>query len=111
MFNKFRSFDDGLDSCVTSVYRKPIAADGAPTTWLRHPMYVDGHLTVHLSILLQAELSQKRLGRAGKLTALLGNEVGRWEETTAQITQQLAMLVGDAFLSAACVSYYGAFTG
>lgn len=60
---------------------------------------------------LQADLSQKRLGRAGKLTSLLGDELVRWQETVDELGDKLTLLVGDALISAACISYTGAFTG
>jgi dynein heavy chain len=60
---------------------------------------------------LQAELSALRLNRAGILTQLLGSEVGRWGVTAEEIGLQLKLLTGDTFLSAASISYLGAFTG
>lgn len=59
----------------------------------------------------QAELTKKRLERAGKLTSGLADEGVRWQSTADQITTQVKLLVGDVFLSAACIAYYGAFTG
>ncbi len=59
----------------------------------------------------QAELCEKRLVRAGKLTSALGDEAIRWGETAEVISKNLERLVGDVFLASACVSYYGAFTG
>ena len=57
------------------------------------------------------ELSEKRLVRAGKLTSALGDEAVRWDETSKKIGEDMVLLIGDVFLGAACVSYYGAFTG
>ena len=34
----------------------------------------------------------------------------RWEESVAQFEIQINNVVGDVFISAACVAYYGAFT-
>ncbi len=60
---------------------------------------------------LQADLSARRLGRAGKLTALLNDELLRWGEEAEALSDKLSRIVGDAFLSAAVISYMGAFTG
>ena len=35
----------------------------------------------------------------------------RWKETADDLGHQTDLLVGDVFLSAACISYFGAFTG
>lgn len=59
----------------------------------------------------QADLSHRRLGRAGKLTALLGDEMARWGAQAGELAQRLALLPGDALLAAACITYTGAFTG
>jgi hypothetical protein len=60
---------------------------------------------------LQAELTRKRLERAGKLTSGLADEGVRWQHTVGVMDGQIERLVGDVFLGAACISYYGAFTG
>ena len=49
--------------------------------------------------------------RAGKLTHALADEGVRWQQTADTIQLQTDMLVGDVFLSSACIAYYGAFTG
>ncbi|KAG2448089.1 hypothetical protein HYH02_007114 [Chlamydomonas schloesseri] len=59
----------------------------------------------------QADLTRKRLERAGKLTSGLADEGVRWKATAENIGEQLIKLVGDVFLSSACIAYYGAFTG
>ncbi len=59
----------------------------------------------------QADLTRKRLERAGKLTSGLADEGVRWFATAEAIGEQLVKLVGDVFLAAACIAYYGAFTG
>ncbi|KAH3860157.1 hypothetical protein DPMN_023048 [Dreissena polymorpha] len=51
-----------------------------------------------------------RLKRAAKLTTALGDEQVRWGETVEQFNIQIGNVVGDVFVSAACVAYYGAFT-
>jgi hypothetical protein len=60
---------------------------------------------------LQVDLTRKRLERAGKLTSGLADEGIRWQATADQLQTQTELLVGDVFLSAACIAYYGAFTG
>ena len=59
----------------------------------------------------QADLCQARLARAGKLTSALGDEQVNWTDLSVSLTGQLEKLVGDVFLSAACVAYVGPFTG
>ncbi|XP_060075174.1 dynein axonemal heavy chain 6-like [Ylistrum balloti] len=51
-----------------------------------------------------------RLKRAAKLTTALGDEQVRWDETVKDFNKQIGNVVGDVFVSAACVAYYGAFT-
>ncbi|KAJ9522811.1 hypothetical protein QJQ45_019799, partial [Haematococcus lacustris] len=63
------------------------------------------------SLQQQADLSGKRLGRAEKLISALGDESVRWKATAEDLGDRMLLLVGDVFLSAACVSYLGAFTG
>ncbi|KAK7883891.1 hypothetical protein WMY93_027014 [Mugilogobius chulae] len=55
-------------------------------------------------------LTQARLTRAGKLTSALGDEQVRWSESVAQFEQEIINIVGNVFIAAACVAYYGAFT-
>eukprot|EP00744_Colponema_vietnamica_P002637 GILI01004106.1.p1 GENE.GILI01004106.1~~GILI01004106.1.p1 ORF type:complete len:1989 (+),score=654.53 GILI01004106.1:157-5967(+) len=59
----------------------------------------------------EAKLTADRLSRAGKLTSGLVDEQIRWKETVEIFKQEIEALVGDVFLSAACISYYGPFTG
>ena len=53
----------------------------------------------------------KRMGRAEKLVVLLADEGVRWKQTVENITVEIEQLVGNVFLSCACISYTGAFTG
>ncbi|ELK30056.1 Dynein heavy chain 6, axonemal [Myotis davidii] len=55
-------------------------------------------------------LTKARLIRAGKLTAALGDEKVRWEETINKFDEELSNIIGNVFIAAACVAYYGAFT-
>nr|KAF6307771.1 dynein axonemal heavy chain 6 [Myotis myotis] len=55
-------------------------------------------------------LTKARLTRAGKLTAALGDEKVRWEETINKFDEELSNIIGNVFIAAACVAYYGAFT-
>ena len=63
--------------------------------------------------ILKAEMEQckNRLTRAEKLTVLLADEGIRWGQTANIIQSDLEKLVGNAFLSAASISYVGPFTG
>ena len=59
----------------------------------------------------EAQLTKDRLDRAAKLTSGLSDEGVRWKAAVERYDAQLKALVGDVLLSAACISYYGAFTG
>lgn len=59
----------------------------------------------------QEELTHKRLERAQQLTSALSEESVRWKQTADALGEKMQLLVGDVFLSAACISYQGAFTG
>jgi len=54
---------------------------------------------------------QARMGRAEKLVVLLADEAVRWKETVEVLDVDITQLVGNVFLSCACISYFGAFTG
>ncbi|XP_022090689.1 dynein heavy chain 6, axonemal-like isoform X2 [Acanthaster planci] len=51
-----------------------------------------------------------RLKRAGKLTTALGDEQGRWQESVQEFEKEIGNVVGNVFVAAACVAYFGAFT-
>ncbi|KAM7536598.1 hypothetical protein Aperf_G00000086397 [Anoplocephala perfoliata] len=55
-------------------------------------------------------LTAARLKRAAKLTAALLSEQEHWRESIGIYDAQLGNVVGDVFIAAACVAYYGAFT-
>ncbi|TRY65354.1 hypothetical protein DNTS_005929 [Danionella cerebrum] len=55
-------------------------------------------------------LTEARLGRSGKLTSALGDEQLRWQESIAVFEQEIHNVIGNVFIGAACVAYYGAFT-
>ncbi|KAM6471116.1 dynein axonemal heavy chain 6 [Liasis olivaceus] len=55
-------------------------------------------------------LTQARLTRAGRLTAALGDEQVRWEESILNFEAEISNITGNVFIAAACVAYYGAFT-
>ena len=59
----------------------------------------------------EIELCRQKLVRAEKLVGLLDSEHGRWQENIQILDGRIKQLVGDVFVSAACVSYYGPFTG
>jgi dynein heavy chain len=54
---------------------------------------------------------EKRMGRAEKLVVLLEDEGIRWKDTVEIMKREIEELVGNVFISAACISYFGAFTG
>lgn len=62
---------------------------------------------------LEAKMNRSaaQMGRAEKLVVLLADEGVRWNETVGSISGKIERLVGDIFISCACISYYGAFTG
>uniref|UniRef100_A0A803SX01 Dynein axonemal heavy chain 6 n=1 Tax=Anolis carolinensis TaxID=28377 RepID=A0A803SX01_ANOCA len=55
-------------------------------------------------------LTQARLTRAGRLTAALGDEQVRWEESILNFEAEIPNVIGNVFIASACVAYYGAFT-
>jgi dynein heavy chain len=55
--------------------------------------------------------SSKRMARAEKLVVLLADEGVRWGESVKVLDEEITKLVGDVFVSCACISYFGAFTG
>uniref|UniRef100_A0A672Z7Z9 Uncharacterized protein n=1 Tax=Sphaeramia orbicularis TaxID=375764 RepID=A0A672Z7Z9_9TELE len=55
-------------------------------------------------------LTEARLTRAGKLTSALGDEQVRWDQSVDQFDQEIINVIGNVFIAAACVAYYGAFT-
>lgn len=58
-----------------------------------------------------AAITEKRLVRAEKLISGLSVEGARWKESVAFLSESILALIGDTFLAAACISYYGPFTG
>ncbi|KAI8801429.1 dynein heavy chain and region D6 of dynein motor-domain-containing protein [Cladochytrium replicatum] len=56
------------------------------------------------------EETTRRLARASRLTTALADEQIRWSESVEYLNQLIESLVGNIFLSAAAVAYYGAFT-
>ena len=56
-------------------------------------------------------VSNGRMMRAEKLVVLLADEGVRWKETVGILEIQITNLVGDVFLSCACISYFGGFSG
>lgn len=58
----------------------------------------------------QATIMERRLTAASRLILGLGSERARWSEDIKKLTSQAERLVGDCVLSAAFLSYAGAFT-
>ncbi|MCJ8749245.1 hypothetical protein PDJAM_G00174240 [Pangasius djambal] len=55
-------------------------------------------------------LTKARLSRSGKLTSALADERVRWQESIALFELEINNVIGNVFIGAACVAYYGAFT-
>ena len=53
--------------------------------------------------------TSSRLKRASKLTTALADEQVRWKESIEVFDKELGNVVGNVFIAAACVAYYGAF--
>lgn len=59
----------------------------------------------------ESDTTAKRLVRAEKLTSGLNSEGQRWKSNIVSLAEEKTNLIGDCFLSCACISYYGGFTG
>ncbi len=59
----------------------------------------------------EAKTAERQLNAAQSLTKALGSEETSWDARQKQFKEDMEKLVGDAFLSAAAVSYIGGFTG
>ncbi|XP_030047949.1 dynein axonemal heavy chain 6 [Microcaecilia unicolor] len=55
-------------------------------------------------------ITEARLNRAGKLTAALGDEQVRWQESIASFEEEISNVIGNVFIASASVAYFGAFT-
>ncbi|MCI4395052.1 hypothetical protein PGIGA_G00176030 [Pangasianodon gigas] len=55
-------------------------------------------------------LTKARLSRSGKLTSALADERVRWQESITLFELEINNVIGNVFIGAACVAYYGAFT-
>ena len=71
----------------------------------------DATLAEKNRLVAEAATTRARLERAEKLTSGLAQEGVRWRVTVTALAARQEALVGDIFLAAACVSFYGAFTG
>ena len=59
----------------------------------------------------ESETTARRLIRAEKLTNGLNSEGERWRNNIVTLAKEKINMIGDCFLSCACISYYGGFTG
>lgn len=59
----------------------------------------------------EAKKTAIRLERASVLTGSLQEENERWQKQVEKLVEMMRNVAGDTFLSAACISYYGPFTG
>lgn len=58
----------------------------------------------------QAAVTEARMGRASQLISAIGDEGKRWQKASADMHSSTKFLLGDTLISAACVTYFGAFT-
>ena len=59
----------------------------------------------------ELQLTKDRLVRAADLIRLTKDEAVRWKETVVSMREVVLNLPIDVFLSTACISYNGPFTG
>lgn len=59
----------------------------------------------------ESDVTAARLVRAEKLINGLSSEGERWKESIETLLVEKNNCIGDIFLSSACISYYGSFTG
>ena len=59
----------------------------------------------------ELKLIEDRLERAGELNYGLADEAVRWAETVEILTEEIKLLIGNVFIAASSVAYYGPFTG
>ena len=62
-------------------------------------------------ILYKKQLTSDRLVRAEELTHGLADEQVRWKETVETLGQEIKLVMGNVFIAASSVAYYGPFTG
>ncbi|KAG6586643.1 Dynein heavy chain [Phytophthora cinnamomi] len=62
-------------------------------------------------LLEESEVTQQRLQNAEKLTVGLHDERIRWKGSIKLLKQEGSAILGDSFLTAACMSYLGPFDG
>uniref|UniRef100_A0A4X2L0J5 Dynein axonemal heavy chain 6 n=1 Tax=Vombatus ursinus TaxID=29139 RepID=A0A4X2L0J5_VOMUR len=66
-------------------------------------------MDLYSRVLKEVEPKRQKL-QAAQLTAALGDEQVRWEESIRNFESEIANITGNVFIAAACVAYYGAFT-
>ncbi|CAG9323486.1 unnamed protein product [Blepharisma stoltei] len=59
----------------------------------------------------EIQTTNLRLSRASVLTEGLKDEHQRWKVSVDRLTEKLRNILGDIYLSAACINYYGPFSG
>lgn len=62
-------------------------------------------------LIAKIDRSQKQMFRAEKLVVLLADEGIRWKDSVESIQADIERLVGNVFISSACISYFGAYSG
>jgi dynein heavy chain len=59
----------------------------------------------------EKQLTVDRLQRAEELSNGLADEQIRWKETVERLDEDLKLVLGNVFVAASSVAYYGPFTG
>ena len=58
----------------------------------------------------QATITEARMSKASQLLSALADEGKRWQKSSTDMHDSTRLLIGNTFISAACVTYFGAFT-
>ncbi len=58
----------------------------------------------------QATATEARVSRASQLLSALVDEGKRWQKSSTDMHDSTRLLLGNTFISAACMTYFGAFT-
>eukprot|EP00746_Dinoflagellata_sp_MGD_P126903 gnl/MRDRNA2_/MRDRNA2_61620_c0_seq1.p1 gnl/MRDRNA2_/MRDRNA2_61620_c0~~gnl/MRDRNA2_/MRDRNA2_61620_c0_seq1.p1 ORF type:complete len:1770 (+),score=338.45 gnl/MRDRNA2_/MRDRNA2_61620_c0_seq1:296-5311(+) len=58
----------------------------------------------------EKELTERRLERAQELTGALKDEESRWAHQISELSVQIQCLLGNVFMAASCIAYFGPFT-
>lgn len=106
---KLRVAEDDLRSVMSElrVKQEKLAQVEAEIKELQNQY--DASVTEKKKLEHSIQQTSSRLKRASKLTTALADEQVRWKENIVQYDNELSHVVGNVFISAACVAYFGAF--